>query len=225
MKLIVLLLSGVLGSLVRAVSALARQPGATISSDVSVVPLGAPESAAGTSETQYAVLGVNIGERPVAGLRLAVRCGRGSELRSPAAALQPAAAGVTPRVTANANGLDCEAAVLGPGQGLSLSFVLRSPHRADVDFAWSSPAGKVTVERTGPPAVSLEGRLVRLAGAGLAGLLVVRWVPHFVGFLPAGNWARAVTAASWAVAAGCFAWAGFGLYDLVRDALRPAGRR
>jgi hypothetical protein len=224
-NLVVLLLSGILGSLVRAVSVLVRQPGATIASDVSTVPLGAPESAAGTSETQYAVLGVNIGERPVPGLRLAVRCGRGSEFRSPAAVLQPAAAGVTPRVTARADGLDCEVSVLGPGQGLSLSFVLRSPCRSDVDFAWSSPAGRVTVESTGPPAVSLEGRLVRLASAGLAGLLVVRWVPHFVGLLPAGNWARAVTAASWAVAAGCFAWAGFGFYDLVRDALRRAGRR
>lgn len=205
--------------------ALAGRRSATITSDVTAVPLYAAARPGAVRETQYSVLGVNVGERPIAGLRLAVRCGQGAELLSPAAALQPAAAGVMPRVSATADGLECSVGVLAPGQGLSLSFVLGSQQASDVDFAWSSPAGRLTVVSAGPPAVSLEGRFGRLAGFGLAGLLAMRYAPLLARLLPAGNLARAVTAAGWAVAAGCFGWVGFGLYDLVRDVLRPGRGR
>jgi hypothetical protein len=222
---IVALIVALVGSLVRVAFGLRQRGQATITSDVTSVPLNDPGEAGPESvrRTQYGVLGVNSGERPIDCLKLTARCGAGSRLTDSAAVTQPATSGMMLRVLATDDGLECEVPGLGPGQGLSLSFVLESKYRSDVEFEWTRPSGRVAVVSSGPAAVSPGARFGRLAGVGAIGFLVMEYVPRFAHSLPGGDVRRAAIAASWAVAAGCFAWVGFGLYDLLRDALRPRG--
>jgi hypothetical protein len=218
---ILLLVFGLAGSLLRVALGLVKRNDATITSDVTQVPLTDAGAGDGGRETQFCVVGVNTGQRPVDTLKLAIRRGKDSELLLPSATLLPVTSGMMPRVREAADGLECEVFGLAPGQSLSVSFVLRSRYQSDVDFEWSSPSGRVTVVSPGPPAASPRGRFGQLAGIGLAGYLVMQYVPRFAQTALAGDLQRAVVAGSWAVAAGCFAWVGFGLYDLLQTALRP----
>jgi hypothetical protein len=216
---ILLLVIAVAGSLLRAGLGLWKQARPTITSDVTRVPLG--EQAAAGHEIQVSILGVNSGPRSIDVLTLTVRHGRDSEMLLPVAVLQPATTGPGPRITPVEKGLECTVVGLGPGQGLSLCFVLKSRWETEVDVEWSSPSGRVAIVDTRPAARSTQGRVLRLVAVAGAGYAAVVFGSRLAGFLAEGNTTRVIAAACYAIAAGLFAWAGFGLYDVIGEALRP----